>query len=58
METEARDLLPRHLRRLQHGEASGNLELDAVDGELGHGLYSAAIARGCVSEGGGSRAAL
>ena len=46
MEAEPGDLLPRHFSRLQYGEAGRHLDLDTVDGELGHALYSAAIARG------------
>jgi hypothetical protein len=36
MIAEARDFLARQLARLEHGRASGNLDLDAVYGEFRH----------------------
>ena len=47
---EARDLLAGQLARLQHGRALRNLDLDAVDGDLGHEHSEAA-----AGSGGGAR---
>ncbi len=53
---EARDLLAGKLARLQHGRALRDLDLNAVDGDLGHQFFAASTAVAAAAAGAGAGA--